>query len=349
MSLVTLAGGIVLAVFSPFVGLVIDRVGVRAPLVFSFAAMVFGYFALSMTGSVFVHFFLLQLMLFAAGSFTGPVAFTRVVNQRFDAMRGLALGITLSGAGVMAVLAPPFVAQVIEDAGWRDAYRAMATVMVVTASLALVLLWPAAGVPVRKADQAPTSAADDNKGARTLLFWRLLVTFALLALGVGGFSFHMVPLLTDAGIELTRAAEIQSLIGLSVLIGRLGSGFLMDRFFAPMISALIMILAALGIAGLAVLGPAAAAASALLIGFAIGAEGDVIGYLTARYFGLKQYGRLYGVLYGVFALGLGLSPVLISRMQAAADSYQVALWASCGVLLVGALSMAALPRFGKSA
>lgn len=342
MSLVTLAGGIVLAVLSPFVGLVVDRVGVRVPLAFSFAAMVIGYFALSMTGT-FVHFFLLQLMIFTAGSFSGPVAFTRVVNQRFDAMRGLALGITLAGAGAMAVLAPPFIAQIIDGAGWRAAYRAIAIVMIAAASLALLLLWPAAGVI--KAHPSRTSVEADDKGANSVLFWRLLVTFVLLALGVGGFAFHMVPLLTDAGVLLTRAAEIQSLIGLSVLVGRLGSGFLMDRFFAPRVAALIMILAALGVVGLAVLGPVAAAACALLIGFALGTEGDVIGYLTARYFGLKHYGRLYGVLYGVFALGLGLSPVLISRMQGTFGSYQVALWASCGVLTVGALSMVTLPRF----
>jgi MFS family permease len=286
MSLIVLAGGIVLALLSPVVGWVIDRVGVRVPLAISFAAMITGYLVLSMTGGTFAYFFLLQLTLFAAGSFSGPVAFTRVVNQRFDAMRGLALGIALAGAGAMAVLAPPFIAHVIEIAGWRAGYRTVAATMAACAAVGLILLWPSGGVPGAKADAArarPESAIPRTDRA---LFLQLLVTLLLLALGIGGFTFHMVPLLTDAGVTLTQAAQIQSLIGLSVLAGRVGSGFLMDRFFAPRVSALIMSLAALGIVGLVVLGPSAAPACALLIGFALGTEGDVIGYLTARYFGL---------------------------------------------------------------
>jgi len=347
MSLIVLAGGVVLAVLSPCVGWVVDRVGVRVPLALSFAAMAVGYLLLSLSGSVFTHFFLLQLSLFALGSFTGPVAFTRVVNQRFNAMRGLALGVALAGAGAMAVLAPPFVAHIVEVAGWRAAYRAVAVVMVVVAIVALLLLWPGGGAAQAKDDQPRARAAEGDSGTGTLLFWRLLGTFVLLAVGVGGFTFHMVPLLTDAGVSLTRAAEVQSLIGISVLAGRVGSGFLMDRFFAPRISALIMVLAALGVMGLAALGPGAAAVSAVLIGFALGAEGDVIGYLTARYFGMRHYGRLYGALYGVFALGLGISPVLISRLHAAYGSYRFALWASCVMLMLGALSMLALPRFSR--
>jgi len=347
MSLVTLAGGIILAVASPLVGVMVDRVGVRIPLLCSYAAMVLGYFTLSTVSGSFPHFFSLQVLVFAVGAVTGPVAFTRVINQRFVAMRGLALGITLAGSGAMAMLAPPIVAEAISAVGWREAYRAIALLMIVSATVTLILLWPAGG---RSELSSGSSHVNDLAEYRVnvVLFWRLLVTFALLALGVGGFAFHLVPLLTDAGVPLTRAAGVQSLIGVTVLVGRLGSGYLVDRFFAPRIAALIMTLAAVGVAGLASLGPVAAPVCALLIGFALGTEGDIIGYLTARYFGLKRYGRLYGVLYGVFTLGLGLSPVLMSRMQKISGSYSGALWASFGVLSVGAVSMVRLPPFGRS-
>ena len=348
LSFIVLAGGIVLAIVSPFVGVLVDRFGVRVPLTCSFAAMILGFIALSRAGSAFVPFFILQVVIFAAGSVTGPVAFTRVINQRFVAMRGLALGVALAGAGAMAVLSPPLIAQIIQHAGWRTAYLSIAALMMVASTVALILLWPVSGA--RELEVAPQSreARGSSAGANTLLFWRLLVTFLLLAFGIGGFAFHMVPLLTDAGVPLTKAAQVQSMIGISVLVGRLGAGFLVDRFFAPRISALIMVLAALGVAGLAFLGPSAAPACALLIGLAHGTEGDVIGYLTARYFELRHYGRLYGVFFGTFTLGLGLSPVLISRMQQASGSYHLALWASCSVLIVGAISMVSLPRFGST-
>lgn len=346
MSIITLAGGIVLAGLSPFVGLLIDRVGVRLPLAASLAAMVVGYVGLSLSDADFRRFLLLQVLVFAVGAVTGPVAFTRVVNQRFVAMRGVALGVTLAGAGAMAVVAPPLVAQVIESVGWRAAYRTMALVMFAVGAVALILLWPAAGPRELRTNQPPAGLIQGHDSRlNRLLFMQLLVTFALLALGIGGFVIHMIPLLTDAGMTLTRAAEVQSLIGVSVLIGRLGTGFLVDRYFAPRVSAFIMTLAALGVIGLASFGPAAAPACALLIGFAIGTEGDVIGYLTARYFGLTRYGRLYGVLYGVFALGLGLSPLLVARMHQTSGAYDLPLWTSAALLFLGAVSLLTLPKF----
>jgi MFS family permease len=293
-----------------------------------------------------VHVLAFQIFVFAAGAVTSPVAITRVVNQRFVAMRGLAIGLTVAGSGAMAVIAPPILASVIGLVGWRGAYQVIALLIALSAAVSLILLWPAGGrieTPLVTKEEVVTDA---KEGTDVVLFFRLFITFLLISLGIGGFAFHLVSLLTDAGVSLARAASIQSLIGLSILVARPGTGFLIDRFFAPRVAALILALAAAGLAGLASLGPAAAPICALLVGFALGAEVDLIGYLVARYFGLRYYGRLVGVLYGFASLGLGLSPVLMSRMQQTSGSYSGPLWASFAMLVLAAISMLALPRFG---
>jgi MFS family permease len=353
MSLVTLAGGMLLAILSPFVGTLVDRFGVVRPLLVSFCAMIVGYLVLSRIGGSFALFLLVQLLLIGVGSATGPVSFTRIVSENFVAARGFALGATLAGGGVMAIIAPPIIASLIAQNSWREGYLAVAGLVLVCATLSLALLVPrlrstASSLTVTK-EEVSTDAHYRTPDLSSPFIWRLAFTFLLVALGVGGFTFHMVPMLTDAGMDLSSAARIQSLIGVALLVGRLGAGALMDRIFAPYIAASAVLLAALGLAIIAMFGVAAAAPGALLIGLALGAEGDVIGYLTARYFGLAVYGRIYGILYGIFAFGLGLSPLVISRIQAMANSYDPALWFSCAILVVAAVSLLTLPSFQEKA
>jgi predicted MFS family arabinose efflux permease len=347
MSLVTLAGGMLLALLSPVVGSIMDRVGVPVPLALSFGAMILGYLLLSTVGGSFALFFMIQLVLIALGSATGPVSFTRVINEYFSAARGLALGITLAGAGMMAIIAPPLIARVISQVSWRAGYQMVALMVFVAAACSLAVLGRRARpVAVDNSQIAPKQAPAPIKLLAPLVL-RLAVTFLVMALGIGGFTFHLVPMLLDAGMALPAAARIQSLIGIALLIGRLGAGALVDRIFAPFVGAAILALAALGIAGIAWFGIIAAAPCAFLIGLALGTEGDVIGYLTARYFGMAAYGRTYGFLYGVFAMGLGLSPVLMARLQSLSQSYETSLWLSCAALTLAALSLISLPSFPR--
>jgi len=48
----------------------------------------------------------------------------------------------------------------------------------------------------------------------------------------------------------------------------------------------------------------------VLIGFAAGAEFDIIAYLASRYFGLKNYSKIYSFLYASFSIGAAMGPPL---------------------------------------
>ena len=59
---------------------------------------------------------------------------------------------------------------------------------------------------------------------------------------------------------------------------------------------------------------------AIALGLAVGAEIDIVAYLTTRYFGFRRYGVIYGWLYGMFIFGTGVGPPL---MGAVFDSSRV--------------------------
>jgi MFS family permease len=79
--------------------------------------------------------------------------------------------------------------------------------------------------------------------------------------------------------------------GLGTLGGRLLSGYLVDRFFAPYIAAVFFLLGAVGI-GLIPSGAGGAVPTfgIVLLGIAAGTEIDMLGYLSSRYFGLRHFG-----------------------------------------------------------
>jgi hypothetical protein len=72
---------------------------------------------------------------------------------------------------------------------------------------------------------------------RTRTFWLLLSAFFLVGASVQGCLVHMPAMLTDHGTIVEAAALGSSIMGGAVLIGRVGTGYLLDRFFAPHLAA----------------------------------------------------------------------------------------------------------------
>ena len=333
---------ILVACTAPLAGAVFDRAGVRKPAAVGYLALALGFLYISFAPGSLLQFAFVQLFLalFALGA--GPVNLTRPINLVFNRMRGLALGITIGGIGLTAAVAPPVVGRLIEDHGWRFAYQMLAVTVICVAPIVLLLL----GSRRVEAKAAVAAVrAPPPQVLRDPLFWRLAAAFALVALGVSGFITHLVPMLTDDGMPALKAAQVAGLLGVAVLLGRLGVGFLVDRIFAPYVAAGVMLLTTLGFCLLAVDRVSFAAIGAFGIGLAMGAEVDLIAYLTARYFGMAHYGRLYGMLYGVFVLGTGVSPYIISVIQASSGSYEPALWLAAASMFAAVLLFLTAPRF----
>jgi MFS family permease len=124
-----------LALMSPVVGLIADRVGMRLPIAVSLVGFAVFYALLGLVLNSYAGFLILQVLLSLLGAATLPVLFTRAVNSWFDRARGLALGTTLTGTGLTATFAPSFTAYWIGEGGWRTAYIAIAVVVLIATPL----------------------------------------------------------------------------------------------------------------------------------------------------------------------------------------------------------------------
>lgn len=173
-------------------------------------------------------------------------------------------------------------------------------------------------------------------------FWVIFFAFIVLGGAVSGIIANSKFILLDKGysdITATGFFTGAGLIGLSTLSGRLIGGWLVDHFWAPMIACIFMTVPAIGCYILMQdYGVGVNAIALILIGLAAGVEFDMIAYLTSRYFGMKSYGRIYGLIYAAFGLGSGTSPVIFNIVRGDDTDYaRVLSFAAVGFVIGGAM------------
>jgi cyanate permease len=218
----------------------------------------------------------------------------------------------------------------------------LALALIAALGVVPALALPAHGVRVTQATSSATEL-------RSPLFVMLLLAFGAMALSFAGLLTHFVPMLREAGLDPRAAGAIAGLIGASVIVSRVVVGWLSDRLEAPRIAATCCALCALGCLALAWKGATFAWVGAIALGTAMGAEADLIGYLTARYFGMANYGRLYAVQYASFMLAGGLSPLWIGALADRTGGYGVPLVVTAMGLVVAIVLFLRLPPVHSTA
>jgi MFS family permease len=134
------------------------------------------------------------------------------------------------------------------------------------------------------------------------------------------------------------------------MAGRLLTGWLLDRFFAPIVTAGFFFMAAVGI--LILLTPttqATALAASALIGFSMGAEADAMPYLVSRYFGLRSFTELFGYTFSAYAVAGALGPGLMGLGFDRFGDYRMTIAGLALTMTAGSLLMFRLPRFAATA
>ncbi len=330
------------ALFAPLTGRLIDQFGARKIILPGTA--IFGLTMLSskLLGGRLWHFYIFFAVLGIIQGCSSPVGYSVVVSHWFDRRRGLGLGLMMLGIGIGAIVMPYAAQRLIALYGWRMAYGIYGlAVLVIALPIAAAFLrndprdkglLPDGIVEAVRIGQpvAPKGVNVDgltwHETWHSPTFWLLVSSFFLAGASVHACVLHLSALLTDRGVSPQAAAAAISVVGFAVLIARVGTGYLLDRFFAPRLAAFFFCGAAVGI-GMLTLGSTGklALGAAFLIGMGMGAEGDVIAYSLSRYFGLKAFGTAYGYAFGTFVMAGALGTLLMGAAFDWTHAYTVPL------------------------
>ena len=174
----------------------------------------------------------------------------------------------------------------------------------------------------------------------------MFLVFTVISFSLFGLLIHFVPMLTDRGMSSGDAALAASTIGFTIMLARIVIGYLVDRIFAPVVAISCFLLSAIGLAILAsgIVGLPVFFV-AILVGASIGAEADLLAFLTSRYFGLRCFGEIYGIMFASLLLGTSLGPLAYGTSYETSGSY-VGILVCCTLLCcVAAWLMRLLPAY----
>lgn len=334
------------ALTAPITGWMIDRWGARIVAIPSIFGVSLGLFIASTAHTVEVFYagYALSAIL---GAGTNPVLWSRVVSGNFEKARGAALGLALVGTALVALLLPSFIVALVEIGDWRLALRAAALLPIIIA-LPLVYLWLHPD-PSRSAGGSGASnlyGSTVGEALRNYRFWVLALSILLGYLAISGTLTNLVPALIDRGIEAQAAAAFAGAIGITMIPGRVLVGFIVDRIWAPGVAMVVLLLPALACLVLRdATDPVVIIVTCALLGLAAGAELDLLAFLTARYFGLAHYSKIYALAYAALATGSATAPFLFASVYDRTGNYDASFIVAAVFFAVAALLMPLLGRY----
>jgi MFS family permease len=337
---------VTLGVVSPFLGRWLDRFTPRRIILLCVTVFGCAIASLSLLRGELWQFYATCLVLGMVGNGAAHLAYSRAISTWFRKRLGMALAVVMVGAGLGAMILPLFSQLLITRYDWQVAYASLG-------GLALLLGLPLTWRYVRERTQvsresvpAVASGISWQQGLRSFAFWIIVAVLFVGSISTNGAITHLVALLTDRQISPKDAALCASLLGGSSLLGRVGVGWLLDRFFGSRVAFFVSLLAASGLFLLARANSfSAGCLAAVLIGIGVGGEAAITPYLLTRYFGLRGFSVLYGLTWTFYAAAGAIGPVILGRSFDLTGSYASLLVTLSVGMAVTAAMLLFLPRY----
>ena len=275
----------------------------------------------------------------------------------FEARKGIALGVALSGAHFGGLVLAPSAQFLIDCFGWREA-------AVVLGAAILVVTIPAVAIVLRvhkpselgvDLDGSPMRVMPDDAvpafregvtltaASRTSLFWVIVSVTAVYYLNYGGVLAHVTAYFTDTGVSPAAAAKALGLTAAFAAIGVLGCGAAIDRWNIKSVLVVILVLFAVGVSVLFFITKDAPTwhlyGFIVLFGLAIGGGDAVWVTLLRLCFGEKHYGTIWGTWYMVMLAALTSGPILVGHVFDTTRSYQLAFATIVASTIAGAVTI----------
>ena len=326
ISMASLIPAILMITLSPFVGAIIDRYGTRRLAIPSIALTGVSLALISLVNGSLMLWLALWFVYGVVSLGTKITVWTTAISGSFDAARGMALGLAVAGAAVTQVVAPPLTQVLVDNYGWRFAYVGLGIGWAIPPFLLALFFLRDARDRERLTPQSGTSLPDSppppapvpltglsgREALRSVALFRIAVS-TLLTMFIGtAILIHQVPILTSAGIDRSNAAWFAGLAGVAAFVGKIMTGWMVDRWDASLVGAVFLLAPALGYWFILVSPHSfmAILIGMIIIGYTTGAKLQVCAYLTAQHAGMKNYGKIFGVMTSMIGIGGGLGSIV---------------------------------------
>jgi len=349
---------LVSGVLAILAGRLCDKYGPRPLITASGILATIGYLLMSQISSLW-HVYLVWGLIMGISFACCTIPVTSTIPRWFTKRRGLALGLTMVGFGLGAMIWPPLSQLLISSYGWRQAF-------IILGIIAFIIFIPVAqfmkhspqrmglrpyGESANTDTKSPSVTMEGlslKQSIKTGRFWVFGLTQFCFLFIVQTIVVHLAPYAIDTGIVAVIAASIVSIMGTVTIIGRLGIGLVADRVgartaltisFTMLTLAMIWLLFTRELWTFYVF--------AVIAGIAYGGESAVLSLVPADLFGLKYLGVISAVTMLCGTIGASIGMPLAGTIFDVTGSYHIAfiICVAVGILAV-ALSLILLRSKG---
>jgi len=326
---------------SPIVGKVYQRFGAKRLLVLGALVQGLGFAMLPQMQHLWQYYALYTVIGLGMAA-SGMVPATAIISNWFIKRRGTAMGIMATGIGAGGVVMAPLIGgYFLPNFGWQISYLVLAITTWLFIPLAVFVIKMKPSEMGLYPDGEEKEVAEGTASLSyfttgftlraalgTATFWLIAVSFLAANFGYIGVIQNQVAHLEDIGFSSGLAATILSAVGLGSLIGKFGFGRLCDYIPAKYVWGIAVGLQAIGIAIFINVGPTTSTTIlwlyAMIIGLGIGGNIPTMSILISSYFGLANYGVIFGMLHLVANIGTAAGPVFTGYMFDSMGTYQLA-------------------------
>jgi len=360
VSLAASLRGMEMGIFAPFIGILVDRLGPRRLVFAGGIILATGLALLSITTCLPMFYGAFTLLAIGMSACTGTVILTAIANW-FRRRIGLATGLAICGYGFSGLLVP-VITRLIAVYEWRVAAIILSIGMIIIVlPLSLVFRHKPehygylpdgqTGTAADVENQAIMQPAEIDVGAKEAIrggtFWRLGFSYMYQIMVTSAVVTHVMPYLGSVGISRSISSLVAMGIPLASVIGRLGLGWLGDKYDRRFVSS-----AGFALIGLGTLffGHVSAADMwmvlpfLLLVGVGYGGGNSLRPSLIREYFGRTNFGTVFGLLMGIGGLGSILGSTLPGWVYDNWGGYQGIWYLLAGLSVVAVALVLSIPR-----
>lgn len=277
----------------------------------------------------------LMMRFFGQGVLT--LASRTMMMKWFDAKRGFAMGFANVFIALLFSLAPVLFEYLIQNHGWRAAWQFTALVLIFIFPFIIFIFFrndptdvglEPDGESISKKERKIYFPLKEDfsleKARKTLAFWVVAGLLALHGLWITGFTFHVVSVFGEIGLDRATAVSIFQPIAIGAVICTLIFSWIADRTKIKYLSYILCFGGTLGCIGVMFL-ESSFGIYLLIFGHAISnsMHGVLSSVAMPRFFGKLHLGAIVGQAMTISVFGSAIGPYLMSSSLSYTNSYFV--------------------------
>ena len=337
------------AVVNIFFGHLVAKYGTKKLIVAGFISLILSSLLYSVASNVVV-FYIGGCFLGIGLSFTSTAMVGCVINRWFKENKGTVMGAILAANGLGGALAAQIVYPIIYEQGnafgYRNAYRLVAVILLVTMLIAAVFMREqpkgeektAATVSKKKPRGESWVGIDYKDAKKHVFFWAAAICMSFTGFMLQGINGVAATHMKDVELDAAYIVTVLSVHSIALTVSKFLTGFIYDRLGLRFTITLCSVSAVVAMFSLVVLsnsahGKIAAMCYGLVSTLALPLETVMLPIIVGDLFGQKSFNKILGIFVSVNTAGFALGSPVMNIIYDLLGSYVFA-FVVCGVLMV---------------